>query len=426
MHILIPVLHRPTKPTGVCRHAANLAKCLAKQNNVTAVTVVTGTWQRDYFEDTFGLADEKINLIGVDIKNSSVSRNLWFLFGLPKLVSRVKPTLVHISFPFPFIRQRFDCPVVSTLHDLYPYECPENFGFPQVWFNRMFLDQCIRNSDGIACVSAVTLQVLEQYFGNVTKRKNKAVVYNYVDFSDVLPSWPHQFGSDTQDQKTGFLMSVAQHRKNKNLDLLIQAFAQLRQTGKLVTETQLVIVGSPGPETENLKSLIERLELTGKVKMLSSISDGELCWLYQKTQLFVIPSSTEGFCIPLVEALSLGAKAVCSDIPIFREVGSANHCQFFDLTMEETETHSKANQAGVDNNRISKTEEKNIQNLAAAMTIAIETAVESPLVLAGSNYSAKAATTANWQNSEVSRSTDQRFTQTTVAEAYLTFYQALV
>ena len=136
MHILIPVLHRPTKPTGVCRHAANLAKCLAKQNAVTKVSVVTGVWQRDYFEESFGLTDKKIDLIGVDIKNSAISRNLWFLLGLPKLAKQLKPTLVHLSFPFPFIRQRFDCPVVSTLHDLYPYECPENFGFPQVWFNR--------------------------------------------------------------------------------------------------------------------------------------------------------------------------------------------------------------------------------------------------------------------------------------------------
>lgn len=28
MHILIAALHRPTDPTGVCRFAANLARCL--------------------------------------------------------------------------------------------------------------------------------------------------------------------------------------------------------------------------------------------------------------------------------------------------------------------------------------------------------------------------------------------------------------
>ena len=50
MHILIAALHRPSKPTGVCRHAANLAQCLADTKEVTKVTLIVGAWQRHYFE----------------------------------------------------------------------------------------------------------------------------------------------------------------------------------------------------------------------------------------------------------------------------------------------------------------------------------------------------------------------------------------
>ena len=53
MHILIAALHRPTKPTGVCRHAANLAQCLADTPEVSKVTLIVGTWQKDYFEQFF-------------------------------------------------------------------------------------------------------------------------------------------------------------------------------------------------------------------------------------------------------------------------------------------------------------------------------------------------------------------------------------
>ena len=35
MHVLIAALHRPVKPTGVCRHAANLARCLAAKPDVS-------------------------------------------------------------------------------------------------------------------------------------------------------------------------------------------------------------------------------------------------------------------------------------------------------------------------------------------------------------------------------------------------------
>ncbi|MFM9157924.1 MAG: glycosyltransferase, partial [Dolichospermum sp.] len=58
------------------------------------------------------------------------------------------------------------------------------------------------------------------------------------------------------------------------------------------------------------------------------IKDNELCWLYQKCQLFIAASSQEGFCLPLAEALYFSCQVVCSDIPIFREIGGFNCCYF--------------------------------------------------------------------------------------------------
>ena len=147
MHILIPALHRPSKPTGVCRHAVNLAQCLIDTDRVTKVTLIIGKWQQKYFAKSFDFLAPEIELMVVAIKNSSLARNKWFLFDLPQIANRLQPDIIHLSFPVPFFRNWFKSPVVSTIHDLYPYECPENFGFPQVWFNRWFLRQCVNNSD---------------------------------------------------------------------------------------------------------------------------------------------------------------------------------------------------------------------------------------------------------------------------------------
>lgn len=337
MHILIPALHRPLKPTGVCRHAVNLAQCLADTDKITKVTLVVGTWQRHYFETSFTLSSEKIKLISVDIKNSSLSRNIWFLSGLPQLAKSVNPDLIHLSFPFPFFRPLFSVPVVATIHDLYPYECPENFGYPNVLFNRWFLKQCVNNSDGISCVSKLTLENVKQYFPAVSRNKKTAVVYNYVDFSNVHP----QVSKNLDIIDTPFLLSVAQHRKNKNLELLIQAYSSLMKHERLSASTKLIIVGSSGPETENLHNQIIQLSLQNRVLMFSSIEDGELCWLYQNCELFVIPSSTEGFCLPLAEAIYFSCKVVCSDIPIFREIGATN-CTYFQLEAGSVENLTKA------------------------------------------------------------------------------------
>lgn len=330
MHVLIPALHRPIKPTGVCRHAANLAHCLADLDRVNRITLLIGQWQTAYFEQAFHFESPKIQVVSVDIKNSALDRNRWFMFGLPQLCQKLKPDVIHMSFPFPFVRQWFSVPVVSTIHDLYPYEYPENFGYPQVWFNQLFLHQCIANSDGLSCVSKCSSDALVSYFPQVQKRKQLEVIYNVVDFSGIHPKRPHQLTADPADP---FFLTVAQHRKNKNLDLLIQVYNNLLREERLETNTKLFIVGSSGPETETLIELVKTLKLEHQVQFFSGLDDGELRWLYEEATLFVIPSSTEGFCLPLAEALTLSCPVVCSDIPIFKEVGSET-CTYFQLSSD--------------------------------------------------------------------------------------------
>jgi glycosyltransferase involved in cell wall biosynthesis len=327
MHVLISALHRPTKPTGVCRHAANLAQCLVDTNKVTKVTLLVGSWQQQYFLAAFNLCSDKIEVMSIDINNTSLARNIWFLSGLPKLANQICPDLVHLSFPMPFIRLYFSCPVVSTIHDLYPYECPENFGKIQAFFNRLFLRKCIQQSDGLTCVSRTTLDRFKFFFPNYVDKQELRVIYNIVDFDDVQPKTPDLF-----QEKAGmpFLLSVAQHRKNKNLDLLIDAYTFLLNSHQIENYTDLIIVGSRGPETATLMQQIQDLKLSANIHLLSSIDDSELSWLYQHCKAFVMPSSTEGFCLPLAEALHLSCQVVCSDIPIFREIGSSD-CIYFDL-----------------------------------------------------------------------------------------------
>ncbi|MEN8444464.1 MAG: glycosyltransferase family 1 protein [Cyanobacteria bacterium J06555_13] len=327
MHVLIPALHRPIKPTGVCRHAANLAQSLAECDQVDQVTLLIGQWQESYFEELFPHISPKIQLVKIAIKNRSLDRNRWFMFGLPKLSRQLKPDIIHMSFPFPFVRAWFTAPIISTIHDLYPYECPENFGYPRVWFNQSFLKQCIKNSDGLSCVSQCTLDALEHYFPGTQKRQRAKVIYNTVDFTETASRRPSSLAAQ---HTQAFLLTVAQHRKNKNLDLLIQAYSSLQKEQQLKPETTLLIVGSSGPETERLKQLVDSLQLNKLVLFLSGLDDPELRWLYEQALAFVIPSSTEGFCLPLVEALALSCPVVCSDIPIFREVG-LDLCTYFPL-----------------------------------------------------------------------------------------------
>ncbi len=328
MHILIAALHRPSKPTGVCRHASGLASCLADLDVINQVTLVIGTWQRDYFEAFSGMSSPKIKLIDVAISNNSLSRNLWFLFGLPKLAQKISPDIVHFSFPLPLIKSSFNCSAVATIHDLYAYDFPENFGNLRSIFNRLIFRQCVKNADGLTCVSEKTFERLVYHFSSVENSKPVKIIYNYVDFSGFRPEIPRFLKNDT---KMSFLLTVAQHRKNKNLDVLVEAFSQLLNDNKISDSTKLIVVGSPGPETQNLVQQINNLGQQDTIHLVSYLSDSELQWLYLRAQLFVIPSATEGFCLPLAEALYFSCPCVCSDIPILREIGGSE-CTYFDLS----------------------------------------------------------------------------------------------
>jgi glycosyltransferase involved in cell wall biosynthesis len=212
-----------------------------------------------------------------------------------------------------------------TLHDLYPYEIPMNFGFPKFIFNRMVLQQCLRNIDAIACVSEITLLRLRQY-APVAAWQKAVRIYNCVEaepIRNVQPPIP-----DWQDEQ--FLLCVAQHRRNKNIPLLIRAFHRMLRAGQVGTHIKLVVIGIAGPETRNIHRLVSTLGLGGSVCFLEGVSESELQWCYTRCEAVVSPSMTEGFGLPIAEALLVGCRVVCSDIPAFREVGDGQ-CRFVAL-----------------------------------------------------------------------------------------------
>src|SRR3982750_162312 len=85
-----------------------------------------------------------------------------------------------------------------------------------------------------------------------------------------------------------FLLAVAQHRRNKNLHLLLAAFRQLRDRAPSDSGLRFVIVGANGPETGKLLSLRRELSLEQQVVLASTLSDAELCWLYSNCELMVV------------------------------------------------------------------------------------------------------------------------------------------
>ena len=325
MKIVLAAASFSSHISGVQRHAFNMVRCLLQQSEVSALHLVVAPWQADLVRAAGLLPGPRLITHIADMELSSLSRNFWYYRRLPEMAARLRADVVHLTYPMPVDAASYSCPTVVTLHDLYPYEIPRNFGFPKFYFNRFVLQQCLRNVDAIACVSDITGALLKRYTPAAAWRK-AIRIYNCVEpeqlcaIESPLSGW----------QAEPFLLCVAQHRRNKNIPLLLRTFARLRDYQLVERSMKLVIIGITGPETARIRQLVSDLSLERQVHFLAGLSEAELQWCYTHCEMLAVPSRTEGFGLPVAEALLAGCRVVCSDIPAFREVGG-DHCRFVNL-----------------------------------------------------------------------------------------------
>ena len=316
MRVLIPALSSASRPDWVTRHAINLARCLLQRAEIDQVDVVCGRWQLNFFMSLLGGESQRLQLHVPSTGSAMFARNLWFESHLSALALKLRSDLIHLAYPVPLCRARMPCPVVATLHDLYPYDVPENFGFPRVFVNRFILERCLGAADAIACVSRSTQTRLMEHRPELSGKT--VSIPNTVQTQPSGPGAPLPWLD-----RTRFLLSVAQHRRNKNIPLALAAFHAILQRHP---ELLLVLVGNEGPETARLKTLLADGALRNRVVLLHGITDPELQWCYQHCELLLATSTHEGFGLPVAEAMLTGCPVVCTDIAPFRELAGDYAC----------------------------------------------------------------------------------------------------
>lgn len=231
--------------------------------------------------------------------------------------------------------------LVLTLHDLIYYRHPTPPKFlplpvRAVWwfFHRAYWPQrvLLNRADMVVTVSETTRELIARY--RLTRRPI-TVVHNA----------PTELTEDDAPGSAGGASAEVARQSSSGADT---------RSTELPAGRDLVYMGSFMPY-KNVETLVEGMRhLPGyRLHLVSGISpqrEAELCALippgadvrfwrgisesdYQRllgrATALVTASRDEGFGLPLIEAMNLGAPVVCSDIPIFREV-TGEHAQFFD------------------------------------------------------------------------------------------------
>jgi glycosyltransferase involved in cell wall biosynthesis len=257
------------------------------------------------------------NLANVSVKRTPVpseGRASKFFFGL----SYWGAELARENFDF---FEVFNLPLIKaptgktvlTIHDIRGM-LPES-GLLQNVAYKLFLRRSLIAAHHVITVSESMKKEIHDFFPELPV----SVIYNGTcepDFSGVsnLELNAICFKYSLPEK---FILAVGHFELRKNYLRLIEAIAELRDNGLTVG---LVIVGNNSGERHILEQQATRLNLLESVKFLSGLSDLEIRCVYKLCELFVFPSSYEGFGIPILEAMSAKRPMVLSDIPVFREI----------------------------------------------------------------------------------------------------------
>ncbi len=202
-------------------------------------------------------------------------------------------------------------PTVAIVYDLVTFDPAMAPNRRSMVIERLTLGAAVRRARGLVCISAATAADLLRRFPAAADRTTVALLGVAPSLSDAaeaeLATLPDP----------GFVLAVGTLEPRKNLPRLVDAYARLAP--ELQAGHPLVVVGakgwSTGPTLAALASLGDRCITLGHV------SDGALAELYRRCTVFCYPSLGEGFGLPVLEAMAVGAPVLTSGLSSLPEVG---------------------------------------------------------------------------------------------------------
>lgn len=210
--------------------------------------------------------------------------------------------------------KRADVRPVYLVHDLIPITHPEFCRAGEADRHRERMRSVLTTAAGVIANSETTLSELAA-FATAERLPNPPGLVAWLG-ADPL-TMPQQV--EKPGRATFIVLGTIEARKNHLM--LLQIWSRL--IDRLGSDTPLLlIIGQRGWEADPVFELLDRSEqLRGHVIELNHCSDEELAQHLVSARALLFPSLSEGYGLPLVEALGLGVPVIASDLAVFREIG---------------------------------------------------------------------------------------------------------
>ncbi|MEM7126712.1 MAG: exopolysaccharide biosynthesis polyprenyl glycosylphosphotransferase [Chloroflexota bacterium] len=240
-----------------------------------------------------------------------LERILWEQVRLPQHALDLQADMIHGLVNVLPLRSKI--PGIVTIHDLSFLRLPNLFPWTKQKYLTYLCGQSAHNAEQIIAVSQQTADDLMHFFDIPAQKIH--VVYNGVaeQFHPVSLNEQEAF-REQKGLPPRFILYLGTLEPRKNLELLVQSFAQWKTSCPHESEdVKLVVAGGKGWFFDEIFAAVKELSLEEDVLFPGYIPAKELPGWYSAAELFVYPSRFEGFGLPVLEAMACGVPVLCSD-----------------------------------------------------------------------------------------------------------------
>jgi glycosyltransferase involved in cell wall biosynthesis len=303
VRILIDYRAALRQRTGVGEYVHELAVALARSAPPgESLTLFSSSWK-----DRFAASDGTHGVRVIDRRVPVRALNFgWHRLGWPSIewLTGERFDVVQTAHPLP-IPSRTAARIV-TVHDLDFLDHPERTRAEIRRDYPALAPAAVRGADHVLVNSSHT-------GGEVTRRLGVPPERITV-CTPGAPGWPRR----TSEPTAGYLLFFGTLEPRKNVGLLLDAYERLVSRGTPLP--MLVLAGSTPPEAEPLLGRVGRAPLAGRVDVRGYIAPEDRQALYAGALALVMPSHTEGFGIPALEAMTVGVPVIAADRGALPEV----------------------------------------------------------------------------------------------------------
>jgi glycosyltransferase involved in cell wall biosynthesis len=177
-----------------------------------------------------------------------------------------------------------------TVHDLIHLD--DGSRLKELYYERVVRPQIVR-AGRVLTVSEASRAVIEEWLGRRAPAVHVEVVGN-----GCSPAFTPDGEVEVFSRPTFTLVSNA--KTHKNVEVVFAALARCPDPG-------LVVVG---PSPDAMTELAARAGVGDRVEVRSGVTDDELARLYRGSVALLMPSTREGFGLPVLEAMSCGTRVL--------------------------------------------------------------------------------------------------------------------